>query len=65
MSQNSEQIFSFTPAERCEVEAVFDEPQVTSDAGAVLVREFLERSELLRGIAAALDDDRRAGSIRH
>jgi len=65
MSQNSEQIFGFTPAERCEVEAVFDEPQVTSDAGAVLVREFLERSELLRDIAAALDDDRRAGSIRH
>lgn len=65
MSQNSEQIFKFTSAGRCEVEAVFDEPQVTSDAGVVLVRELLERSELLREMAAALADDRRAGSIRH
>ena len=65
MSNNSEPIFDFTPAGRCRVEALFDEPQVTSDAGAVLVRELLERSELLRDIAAALDDDRRAGSVRH
>lgn len=65
MDEYNEQTFKFTPAGRCRVEAVFDEPEVTSDAGVVLVRELLERSELLRDMSAALDDRRRSGSIRH
>ncbi len=65
MGNYSEQILAFTSAGRYRVEAVFDEPEVTSDAGVVLVRELLERSALLRDMAVALNDDRRSGSIRH
>lgn len=65
MGESGEQTLEFTPAGRCRVEAVFDEPEVTSDAGALLVRELLAGSELLRDMAAALADDRRAASVRH
>jgi hypothetical protein len=65
MQDYSEQTFVFTSAGGCRVEATFDEPAVTSDGGAVVLRELLERSELLRDIARALDDDRRTGSVQH
>ena len=65
MSKDSERILDFTPAGGCRVEAVFDEPEVTSDAGALLVREVVGNWPLLLDIAAALGDDRQAGRVRH
>jgi len=65
MQDYTEQTFAFTPVRGCRVEAVFDEPAVTSDGGAVLLREILERSQLLADIAHILGDDRRPGSVRH
>ena len=62
MSEYGEQTFEFTSDGGRNVEGVFDEPAVTSDGGALVVRELLERSELLADLAKIVEDERRAGS---
>jgi len=45
--------------------ARFDQPDSSSDAGAVLLRGLDERLGLTRALAAALDDPRDKGKVRH
>jgi hypothetical protein len=65
MAEYSEQIFEFMRIEGRRVDAMFDEPAVTSDAGALIVRELLAKSRLLADIAGILGDERRQGSVEH
>lgn len=65
MDEYSEQIFEFMRVQGQRVDAVFDEPAVTSDAGALLVRELVAKSKLLAEIAGILGDERRQGSVEH
>jgi hypothetical protein len=45
--------------------AAFDEPQATSDAGALLLKAVDERLGLTAGLADCIYDSRRYGSVRH
>lgn len=65
MPETIEQKFAFSDEQGRKVEAVFDEPAVTSDAGVLIVRELVAKSQLLADLARILNDDRRAGSVRH
>jgi hypothetical protein len=47
------------------VVAKFDQPQGSSDGGAILLRAIDQRLHLTSALAQALDDDRQAKKIRH
>jgi hypothetical protein len=56
----------FTPVKGRNVQVVFDEPAVTSDAGALFVHQALVRSPLVAEIAAILDAEHdRKRSCKH
>jgi len=63
--KNNEQIFDFTPAAGRNLQAVFDEPAMTSDGGALLVRELLEQSALVKAVARIVASGHRTRSCKH
>lgn len=65
MDKYSEQIFDFTPVNGRKVEAEFDEPAMTSDAGTLLLRELIASSPLVSDIAEILGDQRCQGRVTH
>lgn len=58
MSEYSQQLFEFTRVAGKSVQVGFDEPAVTSDAGALLVAGVLRRNTLLAAIARCIADGR-------
>lgn len=65
MENNSTELFQFSSLKGKEVSAIFDEPDVTSDAGLLLVREVEKRVGIIRRLCAAITEGRRKGSITH
>lgn len=65
MSYSTQQpvLFPALVSKRCEV--VFDEPQVTSDGGALLLKAVDEKLGLTRRLAACLADPREPGKVVH
>ena len=65
MSHSTEHpvLFPALVSKRCEV--VFDEPDVTSDGGSLLVKAVDEKLGLTECLAACLVDPREPGKIRH
>jgi hypothetical protein len=55
----------FTPLGRRELVAQFDGGQITSDAGALLLREIATRSNLFGRMAACIPDPREPSMIEH
>ena len=47
------------------MEAAFDAGRVTSDGGLLLLRELLERTGLVRQLAACFEDHRDPGRVEH
>ena len=47
------------------VVATFDQPQASSDGGAVLLKAAERQYHLIEGFARALVDDRQSGKVRH
>jgi len=56
---------AFTPLKRRQVLAQFDAGRITSDAGALLLREVAARSRLFERMAAAVPDPREPAMIEH
>lgn len=55
----------FTSIGRTRVEAIFDEPELSSDGGALLLREAAEANGILEAMAAVIRDDRDQAHVRH
>jgi hypothetical protein len=55
----------FSSIGRTHVEAVFDEPELSSDGGALILREVAERNSIIESMAAAIRDDRKQPYVRH
>jgi hypothetical protein len=55
----------FSPIGRTRVQVVFDEPKMSSDGGALLLREAVEANGILDAMAAAVQDGRRQQQVEH
>lgn len=55
----------FSPIGRTRVQVVFDEPELTSDGGALLLREAARINGIIPAMAAALRDGRRQSHVTH
>jgi Transposase DDE domain group 1 len=65
MTECSQDSFAFAPAFRREVIARFDAGPVSSDGGALLLREVANKIDLLPRLAACFTDGREPGRIEH
>src|SRR3990172_3438633 len=57
--------FDFHPLNRGDVVARFDGGEITSDAGALLLREVERRTGILRQFSSCFTDHRRPDRIEH
>jgi len=57
--------FDFSPIARRRVQVTFDEPELSSDAGAVILREAAEVNGIIDAMVAAIRDDRDQAYVRH
>lgn len=55
----------FSPIGRTRVEVSFDEPELSSDGGALLLREAARINGIIPAMAAAIGDERRASHVGH
>jgi hypothetical protein len=58
-------LFDFGPLDRRRVQVVFDEPELSSDAGAVILREAAEANGIIDAMVTAIRDDRDQAYVRH
>jgi hypothetical protein len=65
MTECTQNSFAFAPAFRREVVARFDAGPVSSDGGALLLREVAGKIDLLPRLAACFTDGRDAGRVEH
>jgi hypothetical protein len=65
MTECNQDSFAFAPAFRREVVARFDAGPVSSDGGALLLREVARKIDLLSRLAACFTDGRDPGRIEH
>lgn len=61
----TQQSFHFPPCRRRSIEASFDGGEISSDGGALLLRQVDRRLELTAAIARVLTDPRRQASCEH
>ena len=59
------QQLQFSSIGRTRVEVSFDEPELTSDAGALLLREAARINGIIPAMAAVIGDGRRASHVAH
>jgi hypothetical protein len=57
--------FDFTPAGRLRIQAAFDEPDMSSDGGALLIREVAGANGIVDAMASVIRDDRFAPMVDH
>ena len=55
----------FSPAAGVRVETAFDQPQMTSDGGAVLLRQIIRKNGLISAMAGAINDPRSQAHVQH
>ena len=65
MTQCTQASFGFEAHFRREVVARFDGGQITSDAGALLLRKTEQRTGILRQFTSCFTDHRRSGKVEH
>lgn len=65
MQECSTPVLSLTSVKGHEVEVQFDEPLVSSDGGALLLRQIDQKLEVTEQLTASIADLRRSGSIAH
>ena len=65
MTECTQSSFEFPACKRRRVQASFDGGAITSDAGALLLRQVDQRLDLSRAVARALNDPRRRASCEH
>jgi len=65
MQNNNLILADFPSIKSKKVSVTFDEPQVTSDAGVLLLRQVDERLKLIATLARTIKDGRQAGKIDH
>ena len=65
MTECNQDSFPFAPAFRREVIARFDAGPVSSDGGALLLREVASKIDLFPRLAACFTDGRDPGRIEH
>jgi hypothetical protein len=62
-TESTQERFDFHPPNRRDVVACFDGGGITSDAGALLLREVEHRTGILRQLAACFTDHRRTDRV--
>ena len=55
----------FSPLGKVRVQALFDEPELSSDGGAIILREAARSNGIIDAMASAIRDDRRQAYVRH
>lgn len=55
----------FSAIGRTRIQAVFDEPELSSDGGALLLREAAELNGIIDAMASVIRDDRDQAHVRH
>ena len=65
MTNGTSETIRFPACRRRRVEASFDGGAVTSDAGALLLREADRRLDLIAALSRRLPDQRQQGKRRH
>ena len=65
MTNCTQESFHFPPCRRRRVEANFNGGEISSDGGALLLRQVDRRLQLTAAVARALDDPRRQASCEH
>ena len=65
MTECTQRTFEFPDLKRRRIEASFAGGHITSDGGALLLRQVDQRLGLSEAVAAVLDDPRRRGSVQH
>jgi len=56
---------AFSAIGRTRVQAVFDEPELSSDGGALILREAAEANGIIDAMASVIRDDRNQAYVRH
>jgi hypothetical protein len=64
-NQPQNQLLPFSPAAGVRIEAAFDEPRMTSDGGAILLREVTRENGLISAMASAINDPRSQAHVKH
>ena len=59
------QQLEFSPLRRMRVQAVFDEPELSSDGGALLLREAAEGNGIVAAMAESIRDSRDQDHVQH
>lgn len=62
---NSPDLLNFNPMGTTRVQAVFDEPELSSDGGALLIREASELNGVVEMMVSCLHDDRDQVYVKH
>jgi hypothetical protein len=65
MKQNTPDLFGFTPVHGKKVTARFEDAQIASDGGLLLVAEVERTLEIIDKLAGCIRDGREAGKVRH
>ena len=62
---NSLDFLNFSPVGATRVQAVFDEPELSSDGGALLIREAAELNGVIDMMASRISDERSQSYLKH
>ena len=65
MRKNSPKKICFTSSKRRTLEGRFDDGEVSSDGGLILMREADRRLGFIKAVAARMSDKRQKGKVRH
>lgn len=65
MNENTDQLHLFKAISGKEVHVDFDGGNLSSDSGIFLLREFIEKLDILDQVVAVLPDDRHPSYVKH
>jgi len=65
MNEQKHKQIEFAPLKSKKITAVFDEPDVSSDGGLMLLREAMGRNNIVDRIAGSISDTRHESYVRH
>jgi len=65
MNEQKHKQIEFAPLKSKKITAVFDEPDVSSDGGLMILREAMKRNDIVDRIAGSVSDTRHSSYVRH
>jgi len=65
MNEQKHKQIEFAPLKSKKITEVFDEPDVSSDGGLMILREAMKRNDIVDRIAGSVSDTRHSSYVRH